>query len=105
MTTAQTEFALCNANTGYEDLAVWKVYRLLPGLKAAEVACLRVIDESGADYLYPASRFVQVTFPADVRETPLASVTTSVQGWVNHVRYGNTVGLRKAVSGRLPPEP
>ena len=30
-------------------------------------------------------------------EMPLARVTASVQGWVNHVRYGNTVGLRKAV--------
>lgn len=38
-------------------------------------------------------------------ETPLSSVTASVQGWVNHVRYGNTVGLRKAVLGRLPPKP
>lgn len=38
-------------------------------------------------------------------ETPLSSVTASVQGWVNHVRYGNTVGLRKAILGRLPPKP
>lgn len=30
----------------------------------------------------------------------LSRVTASVQGWVNHVRYGNTVGLRKAVLGR-----
>jgi RNA-directed DNA polymerase len=33
-------------------------------------------------------------------EVPLEQVTASVQGWVNHVRYGNTVGLRKAVLGR-----
>ena len=36
---------------------------------------------------------------------PLARVTASVQGWVNHVRYGNTMGLRKAVlwhAGRRP---
>ncbi|MGE3536555.1 MAG: hypothetical protein AB7N91_03850 [Candidatus Tectimicrobiota bacterium] len=30
---------------------------------------------------------------------PAAQVTTSVQSWVNHVRYGNTIGLRKAVLG------
>jgi RNA-directed DNA polymerase len=30
-------------------------------------------------------------------DMPLTSVTASVQGWVNHVRFGNTVGLRKAV--------
>ncbi len=34
-------------------------------------------------------------------EIPLEQVTASVQGWVNHVRYGNTVGLRKAVLGKL----
>jgi RNA-directed DNA polymerase len=36
---------------------------------------------------------------------PLAQVTASVQGWVNHVRYGNTLGLRKAIlwhAGRRP---
>jgi len=37
-------------------------------------------------------------------EIPLSSVTASVQGWVNHVRYGNTVGLRKALfAGRDRP--
>ncbi|MCP4211500.1 MAG: RNA-dependent DNA polymerase [Halieaceae bacterium] len=37
-------------------------------------------------------------------EIPLDAVHTSVQGWVNHVRYGNTIGLRKAIfrSVRLP---
>ena len=32
---------------------------------------------------------------------PLTQVTASVQGWVNHVRYGNTIGLRKAVLWHL----
>lgn len=41
----------------------------------------------------------------DAGQTSLTSITASVQGWVNHARYGNTVGLRKAVLGRLPPEP
>lgn len=34
-------------------------------------------------------------------DTPLADVTASVQGWVNHTRYANTVGLRKAVLGKM----
>ncbi len=34
-------------------------------------------------------------------EITLETVTASVQGWVNHVRYGNTVGLRKAVLDSL----
>ena len=72
--TEQSEFAICVANEGYEDLEVWKVYRILPDPKAAEVGCLRVIDESEEDYLYPTSRFVQVTFPEDVRKRLLATV-------------------------------
>ena len=72
MTTAQSDFAICVADEGYDDLELWKVYRLLPDPKALEVGCLRVIDESGEDYLYPASCFVQVSFPDDVRNRLLA---------------------------------
>jgi hypothetical protein len=61
------EFAICVANEGYEDLEVWKVYPILPGATAAELGCLRVIDESGEDYLYPAERFAAVDFPKIVR--------------------------------------
>ncbi len=49
----RVEFAICVADEGYDDLEVWKVYRVLPDAKAAEVGCIRVIDESGEDYLYP----------------------------------------------------
>jgi hypothetical protein len=66
-TKKRTVFAICVANEGYDDLEVWKVYQVLPDPKGAEVGCLRVIDESGEDYLYPADRFVVVDFPKDVR--------------------------------------
>ncbi len=33
-------------------------------------------------------------------QLPFAKITASVQGWINHVRYGNTIGLRKAVLSR-----
>jgi hypothetical protein len=74
MTKEYSEFALCVANSGYDDLDIWKVYQVLPDPKAAEVGCLRVIDDSGEDYLYPADRFVQVMFPDEVRERLLAMV-------------------------------
>lgn len=35
------------------------------------------------------------------REISVSEVTASVQGWVDHARYGNTVGLRKALLGSL----
>ena len=63
----RVDFAICVANEGYEDLEVWKVYQILPDAKAAGVGCLRVIDESGEDYLYPADRFATVDFPEVVR--------------------------------------
>ncbi|MBW1796720.1 MAG: hypothetical protein JRJ38_20280 [Deltaproteobacteria bacterium] len=62
----KTEFVICVANEGYDDLEVWKLYRVLPDAKAAQVGCLRVIDESGEDYLYPEDRFVTVDFPENV---------------------------------------
>ena len=63
----RVEFAICVANEGYEDLEVWKVCQVLPDAKAGGVGCIRVIDESGGDYLYPADRFVAMDFPKDVR--------------------------------------
>ncbi len=73
MSTEQCEFAICVTNESYEDLEVWKVYQVIPDQKAAGVDCLRVVDESGEDYLYPTSRFVRVTFPDDVRTRLLAT--------------------------------
>ena len=61
------EFAICAADEGCDDLEVWKVYRVLPDAKGTAVGCLRVIDESGDDYLYPADRFVAIDIPNVVR--------------------------------------
>ncbi len=62
------KFAVCLATTGDEDLEVGKVYRILPDARAVEVGCLRVIDESEEDYLYPAARFMVLDLPAAERE-------------------------------------
>ena len=58
-----SRFAICLAANPEEDLQVGKVYRILPDAKAAEVGCLRVIDESREDYLYADKRFVLVEIP------------------------------------------
>ena len=70
---AKISFAVCIANAEYEDLQVCKVYRILADAKAAEVGCLRVIDESGEDYLYQAARFLVLELPEAVRERLLAA--------------------------------
>ncbi len=61
-------FAVCLAAAGDEDVEVGKVYRILPDTKAAEVGCLRVIDESGEDYLYSVEQFMVLDLPEAERE-------------------------------------
>jgi hypothetical protein len=63
----RVEFAICMSNEGYEDLEEAKIYRVLPDAKATEVGCIRVVDESGKDYLYPQNRFAIVDLPEYVR--------------------------------------
>jgi hypothetical protein len=63
MPTHGRRFAICVENRGAEDLDVRKVYRVLPDKNAAATGYVRVIDESGEDYLYPADYFVFVELP------------------------------------------
>ena len=65
---AQVNFAVCLATSGDEDLEVGKVYRILQDAQATEVGCLRIIDESGEDYLYPAKRFMVLDLPEAERK-------------------------------------
>jgi len=71
-------FAVCVANQGAEDLQIWKLYRVMPDETAATEKYLRVVDESGEDYLYPARRFVLVTFPAPVERRLLRSKSSVI---------------------------
>ncbi len=66
-------FALCIDNTDYEvSLIPGKVYRILPDPKAAKDDLVRIIDESGEDYLYDKSYFVFVDFPNAIKKKILA---------------------------------
>jgi len=49
--------------TECEDLEVRKLYQVLPDEAAAADGLLRVVDESGEDYLYPAELFLQIELP------------------------------------------
>ncbi len=61
------KFAICILSEGYDDLESLKVYRILPDEKAGRAGCLRVIDESGEDYLYPTDKFVVAEFPGEIQ--------------------------------------
>ncbi|MEJ7617959.1 MAG: hypothetical protein WKF30_13575 [Pyrinomonadaceae bacterium] len=68
------QFAICINNEGYPaSLELWKVYRVLPDEKAAGHQLIRVIDESGEDYLYSADSFVVVKLPEAAEQALLAA--------------------------------
>jgi hypothetical protein len=63
------EFVICVDNHGYEvSLEMRKLYEVMPDDDAEKHGQIRVIDESGEDYLYPATLFDRVTLPAPVLE-------------------------------------
>jgi hypothetical protein len=73
MKQSSKEFALCLDNAGNEaSLILGKVYRVLPDLQAAEDDLIRIVDESGEDYLFHKDQFALVEFPASVRKKILA---------------------------------
>jgi len=67
------QFALCIENAGNEaSLILGKVYRILPDARAAKDDFVRIIDESGEDYLFHKDQFAFVDFPAAVKKKLLA---------------------------------
>jgi hypothetical protein len=72
------KFAICVANDGCDDLQVWKLYRMLPDAEAARDDYLRVVDDSGEDYLYPASRFEIIELSQAVEEKLLAVAPSKI---------------------------
>ena len=66
--TAGRRFAVCVRNDGYEaSLERNKIYAVLPDDEAERDGDLRVVDESGEDYLFSADRFVAIEVPSAVR--------------------------------------
>jgi hypothetical protein len=63
------QFGICVRNEGCEDLQLQKIYSVLPDEKADRAGYLRVIDDSGEDYLYPAGNFV-ITSPIAATPAP-----------------------------------
>ncbi len=61
-----TRYAICLKNTNCEDLVIRKLYPILPDERAEQEQHIRVIDESGEDYLYPTSYFFIIELPQKV---------------------------------------
>jgi hypothetical protein len=74
----ETKFAVCITDSE-PDLELRKVYKVLPDEVAAKDHHLRIVDESGEDYLYPSTFFVFVEVPsAGEREKILMAEVPSI---------------------------
>lgn len=64
------QYAICISNKEYPaSLELHKIYRVIPDQAAQADGDLRIIDESGEDYYYPADYFLLVSFPLEIAET------------------------------------
>jgi len=65
----QPRFAVCIENKAYpDDLKLRTIYQVLPDESAAKSNYIRVVDETGEDYLYPAEYFVLIEVPSEAQK-------------------------------------
>jgi hypothetical protein len=72
MARASRRLVICLDNSGYEvSLERRKIYVAIPDVEAARLGRVRVVDESGDDYLYPEDRFIEAELPRAARRAVL----------------------------------
>lgn len=72
MTTTPARFVICISNEGYPaSLEPRKLYQELPDADAVRANLIRVIDESGDDYLFPAALFLPVDLSREAKDAIL----------------------------------
>lgn len=92
----RTEYAVCIDNSGYPaSLELHKIYEVLPDGEAAKYGDLRIVDESGEDYLFPAACFA----PIQVAER----VGASLRGTTAASRYSDAIGPDRDGLGQRGP--
>jgi hypothetical protein len=78
--TMKPRFAICIDNSEYPaSLELHKIYRVLPDEDAERDGDLRVVDESGEDYLYLAAYFVLVEVPEEAEPILIDSFARGLQ--------------------------
>jgi len=78
MARASRRLVICLDNSGYEvSLERRKIYVAIPDAEAARHGKVRVIDESGDDYLYPEERFIEAELPQATRRAILQVASRS----------------------------
>ncbi|HXS50934.1 MAG TPA: hypothetical protein VN782_00235 [Usitatibacter sp.] len=75
MASNPTRFVICLRNKGYEaSLEQLKLYRVQADREAEKRKLLRIIDESGEDYLFPANYFKPIELPQPIRRAIRAAI-------------------------------
>jgi hypothetical protein len=73
---SQSQFAVCIDYSEYPvALEIHRIYRVIPDQDAGMDGDLRIVDESGEDYLYPASYFVLIDVPQQTAQALNRSFT------------------------------
>ena len=73
--TTTSRFAVCVKNRGFAaSLELRKIYRTIPDAVAESRGLIRVVDESGEDYLFPKSYFVDIELPAAAAHAITAAI-------------------------------
>jgi hypothetical protein len=63
-----SKLVICIENSDYPaSLEKRKIYELLPDAEAEQLGQFRIVDESGEDYLYPSSLFIDAKLPKSVQ--------------------------------------
>ncbi len=69
-------FVVCIDNSGYEaSLELYKIYPVIPDPDAERDSDLRIIDESGEDYLFAAGRFIAIEVPETLERAMLKTAS------------------------------
>lgn len=75
-----SHFAVCISNVGNEaSLELRKLYEVIPDPDAEADGMIRVIDESGEDYLFPESFFVRAPLPSSVEQAVLQATANTTR--------------------------
>ena len=76
MSNAEPRFVVCIKNDDYPaSLELRKLYQVIPDPSAAEHHQIRIIDESGEDYLYPANYFLVLDLPKSAGQAVLQAAS------------------------------
>jgi hypothetical protein len=72
---SQPKFVICIDNLDYPvSLEKRKIYEVITDSEAEEIGYIRVVDESGEDYIYPATCFIDAYLPKEVQAAVVKAV-------------------------------